>query len=129
MRFLKYLALGICSLGSAVVHADAPVREFYVGASPYQMYVQEWAAASGKRAGAAPVIMITVESILDPHGPRNPTASPAGLPGSPNRVGRFTLSIGLAWVALASGPKRLRPGQTRSSMPSLHFWSERGRPF
>ncbi|MBV8512245.1 MAG: alpha/beta fold hydrolase [Xanthobacteraceae bacterium] len=58
MRFLKYLAIGICSLGSAVVNAEVPMREFYVGASPYQMYVQEWAAASGKRAGAAPVIMI-----------------------------------------------------------------------
>jgi len=52
------MGLSICGFVTALAHAETPMREFYVGAPPYQMYVQEWAAASGKLARAAPVIMI-----------------------------------------------------------------------
>jgi pimeloyl-ACP methyl ester carboxylesterase len=52
------MGLSICGFVTASVNADPAMREFYVGASPYQMYVQEWAAASDKPARAVPVIMI-----------------------------------------------------------------------
>jgi hypothetical protein len=96
VRFINYLVLGICGLSSAAVNADSPIREFYVGAPPYQMYVQEWAAASGKLARAAPVIMNSWWGpywIHMDHG----TGGQARLGSSVRRTGLAGLRGGLAW--------------------------------
>ena len=52
------VSLGICSVIFASAHAEPTIREFYVGTTPYQMYVQHWLVPSGKPVRPAPVVMI-----------------------------------------------------------------------
>jgi hypothetical protein len=89
------MGLSICGFVTALAHAETPMREFYVGAPPYQMYVQEWAAASGKLAGSS----CDYDSWWSPYRIHMDyrTRRQARLGSTVRRTGLAGLRGGLAW--------------------------------